>query len=66
MLDGWKTPLGALLLNIPFFGQNPLLLDAVQGVFANPKDLAAYYKLLANIVLVVGAVHATKKNLLDQ
>lgn len=53
-LDGWKSGLGYLLLQIPFVSTNPMLLGALQKALANPNDVHAWSEALAQLVLALG------------
>jgi hypothetical protein len=64
MLSGWKTVLAALLLNVPFLTEHPLLWEAAKRVSEDPsfRNIVAF---ITNVLLVVGATHITAKNLVN-
>jgi hypothetical protein len=63
-LDGWKSILGYVLAQI--FGDMPMLLAAINGFIANPKDPQAALNLVAQLVLAFGLSHRAIKNIVGR
>lgn len=63
--DGWKSIIGYTVLQLPIVSANPMLLEAIKKVLANPKDQAAWIEMVGHLVLVVGLLHKAKKNIFN-
>lgn len=61
-VDGWKTTIAYILLNIPYVGAYPMLKGALQDVIANPGSEAAWANLVAQVLLAGGVFHRVVKN----
>lgn len=61
--DGWKTVIAWVLVQIPFFSANPLLLEAAQKVLADPKNISAWAELAIQALMLIGVADITRKNL---
>ena len=62
MTNGWKTVIGYVLLQIPWFAANPLLVEAIEKVISNPQDAMVWGNLVAQILLTLGELHRVFKN----
>jgi hypothetical protein len=60
--NGWKTVIGVILAQIPWFSDKPLLVGAIEKVVANPKDAQAWGELIVQLLIIVGVVHRVAKN----
>lgn len=63
-LDNWKSILGYLLAQ--FFGDQPMLLAAINAFIANPKDPQVALNLVAQLVLAFGLSHRAIKNVIGK
>lgn len=61
-VDGWKTVIGALMLQVPVLANDPLLVKSVKE-FALAPSVATGYFLAGNLIILGGALHRTIKNL---
>ena len=61
-VDGWKTVLAYILIQIPWFSANPMVLDAAQKVLANTSDVQAWVNLIVQVLLAVGVLDIIRKN----
>lgn len=61
-VDGWKSVLGYILLQIPQLNTYPMLLGALQKVIEDPNEqnIAA---AIAQAVLTIGVIDRIRKNL---
>lgn len=63
--DGWKSIIGYALLQLPFISGNPMLLDAVKKLLADPQSTVAWVELIGHLVLAIGLLHKAKKNIFE-
>lgn len=61
-LAGWKSAIGYLLLQIPLFSEQPLLLEAVQKAIAEPSN-ANIAAAIAHLILAIGILDRIRRNL---
>ena len=64
-LDGWKTIVAYLLVQVPWFSDNPIVAEAITKVTANPNDAAAWANLSLQLFLLVGVADILRKNVLQ-
>ena len=64
ILSGWKMIIAYLLLNIPWLVENPVIAEAIQKVAADPSR-ANITSLAINLLLLVGAIDRTRKNIVS-
>lgn len=64
-VDGWKTVIAWVLAQIPWFTANPLVLEAVNKVLADPKNVQAWTELAIQILMVIGVADIIRKNILQ-
>jgi len=62
MINGWKSVIGYILLNVPFISTNPMLLGAAKEVANDVMSEVAWANLLAQFVLAAGLIHKVIKN----
>lgn len=62
-LNGWKTALAWVLLQIPFLVENPLLMTAILDVAAEPTNPAKIGALVLQLLMLIGVGHHVAKNL---
>lgn len=60
-VDGWKTVIGAVMLQLPVLANDPLLLKSIKE-FAAAPTIATGYFLAGNLVILGGALHRVIKN----
>lgn len=60
-LDGWKTVIGAVMLQLPILANDPLLVTSLKEFAANPSVATGYF-LAGNLVILGGALHRVIKN----
>ena len=61
-LSGWKTILAYILVQVPWFNDNPLIADAINKVLVNPEDVNAWASLVLQLFLLVGVADILRKN----
>lgn len=62
LLNGWKTVIAYLLLQIPNLSDYPGLLSAIQAALAG-GNRQVYIELAIQILLAVGVSHRAIKNI---
>lgn len=60
-LNGWKTILGYILLQIPWLTNHPLLLDAIRNWISEPANPQYIGELLLQVLLAIGVFHKLLK-----
>jgi uncharacterized membrane protein len=61
-LQGWKTIIGFILLNIPYVVDNPILADALNRVLEE-GSAAAITNLVVVLIVLTGVLDRLKRNL---
>lgn len=61
-LQGWKTIIGFILLNIPYVVDNPILADALNRVLEE-GSVAAITNLIVVLIVLTGVLDRLKRNL---
>jgi hypothetical protein len=56
-LNGWKSIVAWLMLQVPFLVENPLLATAITQWIADPKDPAKIGNLVLQVLLAIGLIH---------
>jgi hypothetical protein len=56
-LDGWKSIISYILLQIPWIVEHPMLLNAAEEWIADPQNPTKIGNLLLQIFLALGLVH---------
>jgi hypothetical protein len=62
-LDGWKTIVAYILVQVPWFTDHPLVADAITKVLVNPKDTEAWITLILQLCLLAGVADILRKNI---
>lgn len=67
MADGWKTVLGYVLAQLPWFVAHPLIIDALMKVIQHPdpktaEGAEAWGNLIVQLILLTGVLHIAVKN----
>lgn len=60
-INGWKTIVGYILLQIPWFAENPMLIEAIEKWIADMSNPQAIGELVLNILLAIGVIHKIAK-----
>jgi hypothetical protein len=60
--NNWKTIIGYLLIQIPWFSENPLLATAVRDFLSDPTSPELIAQLIVNLLLAWGVIHRVFKN----
>lgn len=66
-LNGWKTVLAYVVAQLPWFAANPMIVDAIMKVIANPdpstaEGAQAWGNLIVQLLMLTGIMHITVKN----
>jgi hydrogenase-4 membrane subunit HyfE len=61
-LQGWKTIIGFILLNIPYVVDNPILADAINRVIEE-GSAASVSNLVVVLIVLTGVLDRFKRNL---
>jgi hypothetical protein len=66
-LNGWKTIIGYVLVQIPWFTDHSMVLDAITKLLehpdpSTPEGAHAWADLIVQLILLIGVLHAAKKN----
>lgn len=66
-LNGWKTVVGYVLIQLEWFSGNPALVEAIQNTISNidpgtPEGAKAWANLIIQLILLTGVAHIVKKN----
>lgn len=67
-MNGWKTILGYVIAQLPWFAAHPMIVDAVGKLLldSNPatvKGAEAWGNLIVQLILLTGVIHSTMKNI---
>lgn len=60
-LDGWKTAIAYLLLNIPVLSDQPMLMSAIQAARENPSK-ENLTLVLIQAIMALGVADRIRKN----
>lgn len=61
-LDGWKSALSYLALQLPFFADTPWVIEAIQKAIQGPTAENIVFAL-SQMLLATGIVHRIIKNI---
>ena len=66
-LDGWKTVLSYVLVQLPWFVAHPPVVEAITKVLehpdpSTPEGAKAWANLIVQILMLTGVTHITYKN----
>lgn len=62
-LDGWKSIIAYVLMNLPFVTDNPMLGSAIKDFFKDPSNPNAWANLFVQALLAIGLFHKAIKEL---
>ena len=62
LIDGWKTIIGYVLLQLPFLSSYPALKTSITESMSNPSK-ENITNLLVQLILLTGVIDRVKKNL---
>jgi hypothetical protein len=64
-LNGWKTIIAYLLVQIPWLTDHPLIMDAITKILADYKSAEAWGNLLIQLFLLIGVTDILRKNIVQ-
>lgn len=62
-LNGWKSILAYVGLQLPWVSEHPMLIDAVNDFLLAPQDPKRIFDLGLQILLAAGLLHKGAKNI---
>lgn len=66
-MNGWKTVIGYILIQLPWFMAHPMIVDAINKIITNfdpatVEGAKAWADLIVQLILLTGIIHTTVKN----
>jgi hypothetical protein len=59
--SGWKTIISYILLQIPWFADHPMLIEAIEKLASNPENPQYIGEVILQVLLAIGIIHKLVK-----